>query len=357
MLRVRRRVAVPCRSTVCRIRIRPVVTAVAVVTSLLVAALAAGCGSSSAGGSTKVAKASGTTKVTDAVLPLVDEAPTYIAQSKGFFSSQHLVTTLKPTSSGPASVASVLNGQDQFSSTGIVSLILAVSKGVPIKGIAAQTDAGSTSATDSQSIMVSPHSGITSVSGLVGKTIGVGSLKNVPELAVRSNLQVHGVDYSKVHVVELQEPDMVAAVQSGKVDAALISEPFLTVAREAGLRDLVHGAFATGGLAGAAKNVYYTSDRYLQQNPDVVKRFAAAVDQATADAAAHPGDARQAMASFTKISPKLRVKIILPQFPKAIDCTSVMHIANLMKQWGWIQHVPSISDLLWSGAATTGSCH
>jgi NitT/TauT family transport system substrate-binding protein len=323
-----------------------------------VAIAAAGCGgggtganASSGGGGSKTK----VTKITLGVLPLVDEATSYVARSQGYFTKHHLEVTLKPMSSGSASVPQVLNGQVQFASSSVLAPVIAVSKGLPLKVVAPQSDAGATPATDSQSLVVAPN-GPKTIKELEGKTIGVGSLQNPGEFAARAYLEEQGIDYSKIHVVEIEEPDMVSALKSGRVAGAVVSEPFQTVALEAGLRELIKGVFASGKLASSAKNIYYTSSSYLSQNPEVATEFSEAVVEANEYINKNPEAARQAVKGFTEIPAKVLSKIVLPQYATSIDCTSVTSIIGLEKKWGWIKKNVSLSELLWSQAPSTGSC-
>ena len=88
---------------------------------------------------------------------------------------------------------------------------------------------------DTTALIVNPESGITSVADLEGRTIAIVGLRSGPEVATRVVLDEAGVDSESVSFVELAYPDMVAAVQGDRVDAAFIVDPFLSKAKAEGL--------------------------------------------------------------------------------------------------------------------------
>ncbi|WP_244313861.1 ABC transporter substrate-binding protein, partial [Streptomyces olivochromogenes] len=100
--------------------------------SFLVAASA--CGSSGGGGaSDKNASSGGTTTVKVGVIPIVDVAPLYLGQQKGFFSKRGLKLSMTTAQGGAAIVPGVVSGQFQFGFSNMTSLMIAQSQNVPVK--------------------------------------------------------------------------------------------------------------------------------------------------------------------------------------------------------------------------------
>ena len=78
--------------------------------------------------------------------------------------------------------------------------------------------------------VAAPYSPVRVAKDLVGKTVGVYTLKQLNELSLDVWLSQGGVDVSQVKVVEISPGAMVAALGRGQVEAALISEPTLSAA-------------------------------------------------------------------------------------------------------------------------------
>jgi len=104
-------------------------------TTMLVAATA--CGSSdSPGSSGKNASSGGTTTVKLGLIPIVDVAPLYLGQQKGFYSKRGLKLSMSMAQGGAAIVPGVVSGQFQFGFSNVTSLMIAQSNGVPVKAVA-----------------------------------------------------------------------------------------------------------------------------------------------------------------------------------------------------------------------------
>jgi NitT/TauT family transport system substrate-binding protein len=95
------------------------------VAAALVIAAGAGCTSSPAapGG------AGGLTHIDVGVLPIIDDAPVFIALQRGLFRAQGLDVTPVILDSGEASTQELLSGKLQFAFSNYVTTILAASQG------------------------------------------------------------------------------------------------------------------------------------------------------------------------------------------------------------------------------------
>ena len=100
-------------------------------------------------------------------------------------------------------------------------------KGVPTKIVALGHRSGAV-------IMVKADSSIKSMADLKGKRIAIPSRFAVDYLFVRRLLKQHGMSVSDVAIVEMNPPDMPAALYAGAVAAYATGEPFGAVAEKAG---------------------------------------------------------------------------------------------------------------------------
>ncbi|CAM5677633.1 hypothetical protein SHIRM173S_12349 [Streptomyces hirsutus] len=103
--------------------------------SVLVTATA--CGSSGGGGASDAnASSGGTTEVKVGLIPIVDVAPLYLGEKKGFFSERGLKLSISSAQGGAAIVPGVASGQFEFGFSNMTSLLIAQSNSVPVKGVA-----------------------------------------------------------------------------------------------------------------------------------------------------------------------------------------------------------------------------
>src|SRR5213078_1881001 len=121
---------------------------------------------------TEPAGSAAPTKLTVAAIAIVDVAPLYLAKAKGFFSEQNLDVTIQNTQGGAQSVPGVVSGQYQFGFANIVSLLLASSKGLPLKVIAAG-NFSTGKPEDFGGVVVPAKSPVKTMKDLEGKTLSV----------------------------------------------------------------------------------------------------------------------------------------------------------------------------------------
>ena len=161
------------------------------------------------------------------VLPIVDDAHLIRAQAAGYFAAEGLTVELVTVQGGAAALPRLLTGDLDLTFTNYVSALLGQAQG---KGPFRFVDGGYQAGPNTLLIMTKPGSAIRSPRDLAGKKIAVNTLRNIVELTARSALETAGVDPGSVTFVEVPFPDMAAALQSGKVDAAFTVEPFSTQA-------------------------------------------------------------------------------------------------------------------------------
>lgn len=311
--------------------------------SFLVAASA--CGSSGGGGaSDKNASSGGTTTVKVGVIPIVDVAPLYLGQQKGFFSKRGLKLSMTTAQGGAAIVPGVVSGQFQFGFSNMTSLMIAQSQNVPVKAVVNGVASTGVAGKDFGAITVKKGSPIKSAKDLEGKKVAVNTLKNINETAVRESVRKAGGDPSKVKFVELAFDQMPAALDGGRIDAAMVVEPALATVKSQGATEIA------SSLVDVAKDLtvamYFTSTQYEQKNPDVVKKFQEATAESLAYADAHPDEVRQAVTTYTKIPAATLAQVTLPKWPAEPNRASIEALEKLGEQDGLFKSTPDLDKLL-----------
>jgi len=301
--------------------------------TLATVAATAGCGSSSSGtGGSASSGSGGATQVKVGVIPIVDVAPLYLGQRKGFFSKRGIDLKMVTAQGGAAIVPGVVSGQFQFGFSNVTSLMLAQTKGVPIKSVVNGVASNGKVGADVTGVAVKKNSSIKSAKDLVGKKVAVNTLQNIGDTTVRESVRKAGGDPSKVKFVEMPFDQMPAALDGGQVDAAWMAEPALTIARGQGARVVASPFAETDPKLTVA--TYFTSTKLLKQKPDLVKKFTAAMTESLEYASQHPDEARQILTSYTKISGTVLQKLSLPSWPTDIDMASLQKLASLGEEDG-----------------------
>ncbi|MGP2437623.1 ABC transporter substrate-binding protein [Streptomyces sp. JW3] len=288
-----------------------------------------GCGSSS---SPQDGESSGTTRVRVGVIPIVDVAPLYLGQKKGFFADRGIDVRAVPAQGGAAIVPSMLSGQFQFGFSNTTSLMIAQVKGVPVRSVANSAASNGKVGGDVTCVGVAEDSPVRSAKDLAGRTVAVNALQNIGDTTVREAVRADGGDPSEVEFVEIPFDQMPAALADGRVDAAWMGEPAQTIAKSQGARVIASPFAQTDPALTVA--TYFTSAELQRQKPELVKNFGAAMTESLRYASAHPDEARQILTEYTKISPEVRQNLILPAWPAKADLPSLEKLAALSEADG-----------------------
>ncbi|MCP2328819.1 NitT/TauT family transport system substrate-binding protein [Hamadaea flava] len=277
------------------------------------------------------------------VIAIVDVAPIYLGKQQGFFSKRNINLNLTTAQGGAAIVPGVVSGQYQFGFSNTLSLLVATEKGVPVKAVCNGNTSTGKDGEDFGGLFVKAGSPITSPKDLVGKTVATNTLKNIVELSVRASVKKAGGDPAGVKFTELPFPDMLPALQAGRVDGVFVVEPFQAAAVAAGAKKI---ASSFVDLAGNLTiSMYFTSKQLATSNPDLVARFTEAMKESLAYAESHPDDVRTVLGTYTQISAEVRAKLTLPKFPADIDKASVQSVGDQAQSLGLLTKAPDLNLL------------
>jgi NitT/TauT family transport system substrate-binding protein len=282
-------------------------------------------------------------KVTVGVIPILDVAPIYLGVKKGFFKDRDIDVKLEQAEGGAAIVPAVASGQYQFGFSNMVSLLLAKSKGLPVKIVSEGNNSTGEDGKDFAALMVKGDSPIKTAADLEGKTVAANTLKNIVDTTVRASVRKAGGDPTKVKFAALPFPDQPAALQAGQVDAVFVVEPF----QQAVLAD--GGRKIASSYVDAAPNLtvatYFSTEKLIGEDPDLVKRFAAAMKESLSYADSHPDEARDIIGTYTKIAPEVIQKVTLPKWPAEVNRDSVKTLADLALEDGLLDKAADVDSL------------
>ena len=133
----------------------------------------------------------------------------------------------------------------------------------------------------------------------VGKKVGAPGIGAFLHVLFRKWLIDKGVDPKSVNFVELTFPTMSDALKSGSVDAVLTVEPFVSRIKAAGVGDVA--ARYAAELARSEPIISYVSTRdFAQKNPDAIKAFREAIEEAAPIVNSDREKASSAISKFTK---------------------------------------------------------
>jgi NitT/TauT family transport system substrate-binding protein len=178
-----------------------------------------------------------------------------------------------------------------------------------------------------------------------GKTIAVGGLKSAPDELASDWLDVNGGDSSSVKWLEVPFSASVAAIAAKRVDGALLPEPFVAQARDAGLRITSMGPkspqavwMITGWIASGA---------WADRNTEIVRRFASAMREANRWANTHVRETLPIVSRYTKIPEAALAKMIPHPWIETLEPHSVQPILDICVKYGVLARPVPAKDIFY----------
>ena len=282
------------------------------------------------------------------VLPIADMAPLFLGIRKGFFAEEDLEIEPHFVEAGAVAIPAVVSGEFEFGWPSSTSLLIAVSKGLPLRIVTRGTRGGSDPSESWTDVLVRADGPIRSAQDLEDKTIGVPALVGLATLTTNAALEKVGVDISTINYTEIPYPEAIPALERGSVDAVYVTEPFSTLGLRADHRSVLNPVVATASdfIVGAG---YVTSERYIAEHRDVVDRFARAMNRSFNYAAARPKEVREVVPTYTSIPVDVAQEMTLPDFSSYENMSTLKLNGELAKRYGYLDQVPAMAKLFYKG--------
>jgi NitT/TauT family transport system substrate-binding protein len=217
--------------------------------------------------------------------------------------------------STPALAAAVASGTYDIAYAPISTLAVAHSRGLPF--VAITPGISFVPGEIAGAIMVPMASSVKTAKDFNGKTFACAGLGTIAEYQPRAWIDKHGGDSTTVKFIEIPFPEQIAAMNAGRVDAAYLVEPFITVAtRSNTVRLLTTGDDAIG--TSFLSTAWYATSQWAAAHPDLVTKFVGAMV-----AAARWGNANQDkvvpfLVKYLKADPALAAAEHRPHFEERL---------------------------------------
>jgi NitT/TauT family transport system substrate-binding protein len=278
------------------------------------------------------------------VVPTVESAPVFVAQSKGYFKEEGL--TVKPwIISGPAAVVpQVKSGRLDLAQTDYTTVFRVNEMGDKFKIVASLYQA----APGNFAIVVNAKSKIRTAADLKRKKVAVPNLVGLDSLALAAVLKRAGLTSRDVVQVEKPYPDMLYAMGRGEVDAALLAEPFITLGRKTRNTRIVADAmtqeFANLHTAGIT-----ATDEWISGHPRTLAAFQRALAKAQRLIASDPQQVRDLLPTYTRISKAAAAGFALGSYPAQLDLTELQRVADLARAYKFLKQPADVRNAVVKG--------
>ncbi len=211
------------------------------------------------------------------VLPILDALPLYVADSQGYFGEEGVTVGFVPVSAAAERDQLMQAGQIDGMINDLISTALYNQNEVVIRIVRFARTA--TSSFPQYRILAAADSGIASPGDLRGVPIGI-SEGTVIEYVTYRLLEAEGLAPAEIATVAVPTiAERMNLLASGQIQAATLPDPLSTLAIQSGatvvIDDTAHPEFGNSVLSFRAS--------VIDEHPDAIRGFLAAVERAIAD--------------------------------------------------------------------------
>ena len=262
-------------------------------------------------------------------LPIDAGAEVVYAKELGLFAKAGIDVEILPASNGGASAAAVAGNAAEIGYADTVSIASAHAKSIPFVIVAPA--ALHVSAAPTTNLLVAANSPIRTAHDLEGKIVAGSGLGTISGYSPRAWIDQNGGDATKVKFVEMPFPAMQAALDAGRIDAAMIAEPFLSAAKKV---DRVLASPYDAVSKDFLVSAYFTTSGWAKDHPDLLNRFIAAIHEAAVWANANHAKSADLLVGYTKINPALIATMTRVRYGERLTPAILQPVVDVAAKYG-----------------------
>jgi NitT/TauT family transport system substrate-binding protein len=280
-----------------------------------------------------------------AAIPSDIAGSAYYAADNGYFKKAGLDAQFLGLANGAAITAAVIGGSADIGYSNVISLATAHARNIPIT-ILFPANLHVHDAPTAGLLSVKKTSPITSAKDLNGKTIAVSGLNNIADIAARAWIDKNGGDSKTVKSVELPFPEMKAAVETDRIDAAVFdttADPLLgktgdTVRLVASTFDAVSMRFAP--------SVWFTTTEWVAKRPAAAKAFVTGMRESSVWANTHHRESAEILAKYTHVTPAQIAQFTRATYGDHLTVDLIQPNIDVAVKYGVIKTAFSAADMI-----------
>jgi NitT/TauT family transport system substrate-binding protein len=258
-------------------------------------------------------------------IPVLQSLPLFVAAEKGFFREQGLSVDIVLFNSAMEKDIALSSGRiaGYFGDLMTPMVLQANHTGVRITA----TNFNTTREQRMFAVLTSPRSTNIGLEEIAKAGIAT-STNTISEYLITRFLQQHKISKDKINFIDVKNiPIRLQMLLSSQVPAALLPEPLASLAESKGARPLLDDKGR-----GLSATVLAFSEKFLRSNPQAVKAFQTAVDEASDYINRYPQKVRTIMNRECKIPEPFKDAFPIPKFPKL----TAPSLKQVMDVYDWL---------------------
>jgi NitT/TauT family transport system substrate-binding protein len=243
-------------------------------------------------------------------IPVIFYAPLYLGIERGYFAAEGITLELTPIQSGNDAIVQLAAGNFDVALGGAnAGLFNAVHKGLKFQIVAPLHSERPPLTTPL--IISAKNDTIKTVADLKGKKVAVNALGAGTEYWLNEALKTGGLTMADIQLEAMPFANIAAALDSGQLDAAVMSEPFVTTAADKGLVKILKNDYINGFTA-----TYVFMSALATERPEVARGFLRAYIKACRELQGDymTDELAGILEKYTKVPADVAKRLPLPQF-------------------------------------------
>ena len=275
--------------------------------------------------------------------PIDGAGPVFYAQDLGYFRDAGItVEFASGLNNAAAALAALSGGSLDLSAAAVTSIAAAHDAGIGLKLIApAQL---STEQSPTEVMAVRKESTVQNAADLNGKTIGIIGVKSMMQPAAMSWADRHGGDSKTLKFIEIPLPQMCPQLTAGRIDAAVMAEPFTSGCSGARVignaDDGIAPRFISLGFVG--------TDDWLKAHADLAARFAAAIAKAAAWGNTHPHESAAILVKYAQLDPTVANSMGRAGYATQLTPALIQPVIDASAKYGAIPRAFPAAEIIWA---------
>lgn len=268
------------------------------------------------------------------IIPISGNAAYYAADKLGYFSAENLAVSSQTIRGGAAAIPAMVGGSLDITYSNGTSIVQAIERGIDLR-IVIEGTIMTSAPPDPGALLKRRGDPIHTGKDVEGKIVAVNALRDVQWMFVKAWVSATGGDPDKVQIVEFALPAMVDAIKQKRVDAALIIDPYMTVALDDPAVELLDWPMSKV-FPGGPVAFFTVTPELTQTRPNDVRAFVRAYKRGAAWVNANQGKDPffNLVAEFTGLSPDLVRRMKPVPVPADINPATLPRLTALMRQTG-----------------------
>jgi NitT/TauT family transport system substrate-binding protein len=282
------------------------------------------------------------TKLRVGLLPFSEALGAVIADKEGFFKAEGIEIEITKFQGGAAAVPVLQSGRIDIAFSNTVSTLQAIEAGLDAVVLAPAAVVRSAPPDTTTALMVRKGS-LKSIKELEGKRVAVNVINSTAWLHAVADLELHGVDHTKVRFTEVPFPQMNDPLINNQVDAIAQVDPFRSALMATGKAEIVSWPYIESA-PGTDITQYLALKSWVDKNHDIAVKFARAVIKGAQFAKSNDAATRDINIAYAGLNPALKDKVLLPEFATTVNVAGMTHTMELMQKYGMLKQPIDISN-------------